>query len=79
MFEPGADNMVVNSLKLFGHYYAATELPQVIEYDPITLETIRKVRCKKYNVKYKKEKINCFCPRNFSVVRTHTNISKEKI
>jgi len=43
MFEPGADNMVVNSLKLFGHYYAATELPQVIEYDPITLETLGKV------------------------------------
>ena len=25
----GADNVVVNTLKLFGHYYAATELPQV--------------------------------------------------
>jgi len=41
--EPGADNMVVNTLNLFGHYYAATELPQVIEYDPITLETMAKV------------------------------------
>ena len=39
----GADNMVVNTLKLFGHYYAATELPQIIEYDPVTLETIGKV------------------------------------
>merc|ERR1711892_491501 len=41
--EPGADNVVVNTLKLFGHYYAATELPQVIEYDPVTLETLGKV------------------------------------
>jgi len=41
--KPGADNVVVNTLKLFGHYYAATELPQVTEYDPVTLETIRKV------------------------------------
>ena len=40
---PGADNMVVNTLKLFGHYYAATELPQIIEYDPVTLETLGKV------------------------------------
>ena len=39
----GADNMVVNTLKLFGHYYAATELPQIIEYDPVTLETLGKV------------------------------------
>ena len=29
--------------KLFGHYYAATEMPQIIEYDPITLETIGKI------------------------------------
>ena len=35
--------MVVNTLKLFGHYYAATELPQIIEYDPVTLETLGKV------------------------------------
>ena len=37
------DNMVVNTLKLFGHYYAATEMPQIIEYDPVTLETIGKI------------------------------------
>ena len=43
MKEPGADNVVVNTLKLFGHYYAATELPQVTEYDPETLETLSKV------------------------------------
>ena len=43
MKEPGADNVVVNTLKLFGHYYAATELPQVIEYDPVTLDTLGKV------------------------------------
>ena len=36
----GADNVVVNTVKLFGHYYAATELPQIIEYDPVTLETL---------------------------------------
>jgi len=41
--KPGADNVVVNTLKIFGHYYAATELPQVTEYDPVTLETIGKV------------------------------------
>merc|ERR1711936_575974 len=43
MGEPGADNVVVNTLTLFGHYYAATELPQVTEYDPDTLETLGKV------------------------------------
>jgi len=41
--EPGADNLVVNTLKLFGHYYAASELPQIIEYDPVTLESLGKV------------------------------------
>eukprot|EP00091_Calanus_sinicus_P012415 TRINITY_DN2800_c0_g1_i3.p1 TRINITY_DN2800_c0_g1~~TRINITY_DN2800_c0_g1_i3.p1 ORF type:complete len:414 (-),score=43.25 TRINITY_DN2800_c0_g1_i3:647-1888(-) len=41
--EPGADNVVVNTLTIFGHYYAATELPQIIEYDPETLETLGKV------------------------------------
>ena len=30
-------------IPLFGHYYAATELPQIIEFDPVTLETIGKV------------------------------------
>jgi len=40
---PVADNMVVNTITLFGHYYAATELAQVIEYDPVTLETLGKV------------------------------------
>lgn len=40
---PTADNVVVNTLKLFGHYYAATELPQIIEYDPVTLSTLGKV------------------------------------
>ena len=39
----GADNVVVSTIPLFGHYYAATELPQIIEYDPITLETLSKV------------------------------------
>ena len=39
----GADNVVVSTVPLFGHYYAATELPQIIEYDPITLETLSKV------------------------------------
>ena len=29
MGQPGADNVVVQSLNLFGHIYAATELPQV--------------------------------------------------
>lgn len=29
MGEPGADNVVVQSLVVHGHYYAATELPQV--------------------------------------------------
>ena len=43
MGKPGADNVVVQSLNLFGHIYAATELPQVIEYDPVTLETLGKV------------------------------------
>ena len=42
----GADNMVVNTVKLFGHCYAATELPQIIEYDPVTLETLGKVDVK---------------------------------
>ena len=41
--QPGADNVVVQSLNLFGHIYASTELPQVIEYDPITLKTLGKV------------------------------------
>ena len=27
-------------VSLFGHYYAATELPQIIEFDPVTLETL---------------------------------------
>ena len=40
---PGADNVVVQSLNLFGHIYAATELPQVTEYDPVSLETLGKV------------------------------------
>ena len=39
----GADNVVVSVIPLFGHYYAATELPQIIEFDPVTLETIGKV------------------------------------
>ena len=39
----GADNVVVSVISLFGHYYAATELPQIIEFDPVTLETIGKV------------------------------------
>ena len=43
MRQPGADNVVVQSLNLFGHIYASTELPQVIEYDPVTLETLGKV------------------------------------
>lgn len=43
MGQPGGDNVVVQSLNLFGHIYAATELPQVIEYDPVTLETLGKV------------------------------------
>ena len=38
----GADNVVVSVIPLFGHYYAATELPQIIEFDPVTLETIGK-------------------------------------
>ena len=42
MGQPGADNVVVQSLNLFGHIYAATELSQVIEYDPVTLETLGK-------------------------------------
>jgi len=37
---------VVNTVKLFGHCYAATELPQIIEYDPVTLETLGKVDVK---------------------------------
>ena len=35
-----ADNVNVATVPLFGHYYAATELPMLIEYDPITLETL---------------------------------------
>lgn len=41
--EPPGDNMVVNTLTLHKRYYAATELAQVIEYDPDTLETLGKV------------------------------------
>ena len=36
----GADNVNIATIQLFGHYYAATEVPQLIEYDPVTLETI---------------------------------------
>ena len=32
----GADNVVVNTLKLFGHYYAATELPQVTNHSALS-------------------------------------------
>ena len=35
-----ADNVNVATVPLFGHYYAATELPMMIEYDPVTLETL---------------------------------------
>merc|ERR1740139_1168625 len=38
-----ADNMVVNTFIVHGRYYAVTETPEVIEYDPITLETLGKV------------------------------------
>ena len=34
-----SDSANVATIVLFGHYYATTELPKVIEYDPITLET----------------------------------------
>ena len=28
------------TVPLFGHYYAATELPMMVEYDPVTLDTL---------------------------------------
>ena len=43
MAEPGADNVLVNTVQLFGRHYAATELPQVTEYCPATLATLGKV------------------------------------
>ena len=36
----GADNVNVATVPLFGHYYAATELPMMVEYDPVTLDTL---------------------------------------
>ena len=36
----GADNVNVATVPLFGHYYAATELPVMVEYDPVTLDTL---------------------------------------
>ena len=33
----GADNVNIATISLFGNYYAATETPQVIKYDPLTL------------------------------------------
>ena len=35
-----ADNVVVTTVELFGHYYAAAEGPEIIEYDVETLETL---------------------------------------
>ena len=37
--EEGGDNVVVQSIVLHGHYYAATEISVLIEYDPETLAT----------------------------------------
>ena len=30
----------IQTIKLFGHFYATTELPKLIEYDPVSLATI---------------------------------------
>ena len=38
-----ADIQNVHTIQLFGHYYATTETPRVVEYDPETLDTIRTV------------------------------------
>ena len=37
------DNVNVATTHLFGHYYAVTELSQVIEYNPQTLETLQHI------------------------------------
>ena len=34
------DNVVVNTLVLFGRYYAATETTTIVEYDPVSLDTL---------------------------------------
>ena len=38
-----ADIQNVHTIQLFGHFYATTETPRVIEYDPKTLDTIQTV------------------------------------
>ena len=38
-----ADIQNVQTIKLFGHYYATSEIPTLIEYDPETLDTIQTV------------------------------------
>ena len=38
-----ADIQNVHTIQLFGHFYATSETPRVIEYDPMTLDTIKTV------------------------------------
>lgn len=41
--DSAGDNMVVNTFIVHGRYYAVSENPYIIEYDPVTLETLGKV------------------------------------
>ena len=43
-----ADSANVATIQLFGRFYATTELPRIIEYDPLTLETLGTVDLSHY-------------------------------